>query len=359
MNRKLVEEANNKIFTNKNINNIIFIYTPLKVGSTTIVSSIRLSAAHQFLVIHIHNETCLKVLTGIENVTINELILYNASIGKNVYVIDVYRSPIERKISEFFELISFHFNNSLEKINQYSIERVINRFNKVFPHIANEEHMNDNYNIIVPEEFDFDKKFLFTKQNNVNYIKLRLKDSNEWGTTLSLLLNTEIVIVNDYETNNKPIGELYEKFKKSYRIPPNLLENIKSNKYLNYYYSLEERNEYFDVWENKKGNNIVIPFSENEYNLYMDISVENNSIHLIQFNHYIDLGCLCKVCVKKRKELVLKVKRGEKINEKMEHGELVKEYCKEVNSKVLEKIVQYKKKNNLSNGNVNKLQIIK
>ena len=314
MNRNIIEEANNKIFTNKKISNIVFIYTPLKVGSTTLVSSIRLSAAHQFLVIHIHNEKCLKVLTGIENVTINDLILYNASIGKNVYVIDVYRSPIERKISEFFELISFHFNNSLNQINHYSIERVINRFNQIFPHIANEEHMNDSYNIIIPEEFDFDKKFLFTRQNNVNYIKLRLKDSNEWGTILSLLLNTEIVIVNDYETNNKPIGELYEKFKKSYRIPPNLLENIKSNKYLNYYYSLEERNEYFDVWENKKGNNIVIPFSENEYNLYMDISVENNSIHLIQFNHYIDLGCLCKVCVKKRKELVLKVKRGEKIN---------------------------------------------
>ena len=33
-------------------------------------------------------------------------------LGKNVYVIDVYRSPIECKISTFFEKVGvYHFNN--------------------------------------------------------------------------------------------------------------------------------------------------------------------------------------------------------------------------------------------------------
>ena len=48
---------------------------------------------------------------GKEN-SIRDIIQYNKSIGKNVYVIDVYRSPIERKISAFFEKIgAYHFNN--------------------------------------------------------------------------------------------------------------------------------------------------------------------------------------------------------------------------------------------------------
>ena len=106
----LLQETNAKIF-NQNIekteigNNLIFIYTQPKVGSTSLVSSLRLAASDKFNIIHLHDETTLKILTGIENLTVNEIINYNASIGKNIYVIDVYRTPIERKMSVFFEEI--------------------------------------------------------------------------------------------------------------------------------------------------------------------------------------------------------------------------------------------------------------
>ena len=83
--------------------NIIFVYTTPKVGSTTLVSSLRISLGKTYNIIHIHDEVMLSVLTGINNITVNEMINYLATLGKNVFVIDVYRTPIERKISEFFE----------------------------------------------------------------------------------------------------------------------------------------------------------------------------------------------------------------------------------------------------------------
>ena len=46
------EEIINKLFNTKN-NNYIFIYTPPKVGSTTLVSSLRISLGNSFNVIHI------------------------------------------------------------------------------------------------------------------------------------------------------------------------------------------------------------------------------------------------------------------------------------------------------------------
>ena len=125
-----IKEANDKVFGSllKNTEiykNLIFIYTPPKVGSTTLVSSIRISASHKFSIIHIHDEIMLNFFTGINSVTINEIIQYNSYIGKNVFVIDVYRTPIERKFSEFFEKISpYHFNNSEENINKYTIKRI-------------------------------------------------------------------------------------------------------------------------------------------------------------------------------------------------------------------------------------------
>ena len=74
----LLKEANKKIcLDDSTIQNIVFIYSPPKVGSTTLVSSIRLSATHIFKVLHIHDEVMLQVLTGINNVTINKLIQYN------------------------------------------------------------------------------------------------------------------------------------------------------------------------------------------------------------------------------------------------------------------------------------------
>jgi hypothetical protein len=322
--RQKLQEANIKLFKNHNITtkNVIFIYTPIKVGSTTLVTSLRISAIDHFVIFHVHDEDCLKVLTGINDVTINDLILYNSLIGKNIYVIDVYRSPIERKISTFFELIEMHFNNSEEEINQYHFERINNRFNNIFLHIANEDYTKELYDITTPECFDFEKKYLFIKKNNINYIKLRLKDSQQWGNILTFLLGKEIVIINDYETNNKKINTLYANFKTNYRIPYNLLEEIKNDDYLNYYYSKEEKDIYINDWSQKICDSVIV-YSKSEYELYFKITIENRKKFYIQFNHYMDSGCKCKLCDIKRKNIFERAKKGEEIKEKINHEELI------------------------------------
>ena len=115
---ELLKNANNALnITNSNLNKIIFIYSYPKVGSTSLVTSLRVFASHLYNVIHIHDEDMLKKLCNIKNITINDLIIYNKYIGKEVYVIDVYRSPIERKMSTFFEKIdTLHFNNNCNSI---------------------------------------------------------------------------------------------------------------------------------------------------------------------------------------------------------------------------------------------------
>ena len=116
--------------------NLIFIYSAPKVGSTSIVSSLRIFCSDDFDIIHIHDEEMLRVLAHVDGITINEVILYNKFLGKNIYVIDVYRSPIERKISSFFEKIgAYHFNDNDQNVNKYNVNKIINRFNNIFPYI--------------------------------------------------------------------------------------------------------------------------------------------------------------------------------------------------------------------------------
>jgi hypothetical protein len=328
---EILKNANEKLnicddlSVEKNMN-LIFVYCPPKVGSTTVVSSIRMSAYNKFTVLHVHDELMLKVLCGIDNIKVTDIIKYNSQIGKNVYVIDIYRSPIEQKISQYFEKLStFHFNNSPLLINNYNVNKIIRRFNSLFPHSKNEDHYQDAYEIPTPQEFDYTNKYLLQNINNIKYIKLRLKDSSIWNNILTSILGTNILIINDYETDNKPIKDMFRKFKDEYKIPENLLQIIENCPKLKYYYSPEEREEYLNIWRNKKTFDFN-PYTEEEYNFYYKISQENAYMNEVQRTHYLDEGCTCKACELKRSSILERINRGENVNEKIIHNQAKIEY---------------------------------
>ena len=314
-----------KLFASES-NNYIFIYTPPKVGSTTLVSSLRISLGKYYNIIHIHDEVMLSVLTGIQGISVNDIIYYLTSNGKKVVVIDVYRTPVERKMSEFFEKISpYHFNNSEENINHYSIKRVSDRFNKIFPHIENNDHYFEKYNIENPVPFDFVNKYTIQIENGISYIKLRLCDSHLWGQILSTIFHADIVLISDYKTETKKIGDLYTCFKKEYKLPVNFLDLVRSCKYFNFYYNEQERNKYLDIWKNKLSLCPVVPYNYEEFKFYMQICLENQYINDVQNEHYIDNGCFCKYCSLKRQDIYLRAKKGETRFDKIIHNEVILE----------------------------------
>ena len=341
-NQKILDSVN-KLFKESS-DKYIFIYTPPKVGSTTLVTSLRVSLGKTYNTIHIHDEVMLNVLTGISDVKINDIINFLSNSGKNVFVIDVYRTPIERKMSEFFEKISpYHFNNTEQNISKYSIKRISDRFNKLFPHLEIGEHYFNKYNISQPIHFDFNKKYTIQEINNVKYIKLRLCDSDNWGSILSNIFQTDIVLIPDYKTENKDIGELYKKFKNEYKIPSNYIEIIKSDEFLNFYYNETERNNYINTWYKKICEDFT-PYTQPEYNFYMNVCLENQYINDVQIDHYIDNGCFCKLCKEKRRTIFFKAKAGEKITEKIIHYEIVNEAKSEKINEISNKLKEIIKK---------------
>ncbi len=336
------EELLNKLFTGQTLN-YVFIYTPPKVGSTTLVSSLRVSLGNTFSIIHIHDDIMLNVLTGINNITVNEIINYISQKGKHVYVIDIYRTPIERKMSEYFEKLSpYHFNNSEQNINNYSIKRVTDRFNKLFPHLANGDHYFEKYNIENPTPFDFENKYTIQIINNIKYIKLRLHDSQMWSNILSSIFQQEVVLINDYQTNDKGIGDLYKRFKDEYKMPSNYIELVRNCKYFNLYFSNEERNQYLQNWINKKCDIIATPYTHDEYKFYVNLYLENQYINDIQTEHYIDNGCLCLCCNKIRKDIFNRAKNGETQFNKIIHQESVAKHQEDVAKCIVKKINDYK-----------------
>lgn len=59
-------------------------------------------------------------------------------------------------------------------------------------------------------------------------------------------------------------------------------------------------------------------------------------------NHYIDIGCRCKVCDKKRKEILERLKRGENVNEKINHHELVLINVENIKRNIEKRIIERK-----------------
>ena len=347
--KMLLVTANEILHINKSpYNKIIFVYSAPKVGSTSIVSSLRLFGISEFCVIHIHDEEMLRVIGNINGVTINEIILFNKFLGKEVYVIDVFRCPIERKISAYFEKVGvYHFNNYDPIVNKYNIKKIINRFNKIFPHIANGDHFLDKYNIPVPESFDWNNKYLQINHNGINYIKLRLRDSELWGDILTKILGTKICIVKDYETSKKAVKDLYAKFKANYKIPKNLLDQIMTSPYVNYFFSPSEKEDYYSKWLQKSCDNFI-SYTKEQYKMYEDLTLENSHIDFIQVDHYMDEGCRCKACSIKRKLIVSKILSGIEVNERIVHDTAKRDLLKNRIDKM--NIINHSLINNRING---------
>ena len=342
-----IRAINNKLFNIENNaplhRNIIFVYTPPKVGSTTLVTSLRMFLINSYYIIHIHDDVMLQYLTGTQNVSVNDIIQYNRDVGNTVYVINIYRSPIERKMSEYFEKLSiYHFNNTEEYIvnhpTQYTIARITDRFNCLFPHLGAGDHFFDKYgldfsptnndNTYIP--FDTVKGYLHQIINGVHYIQLRLKDASNWGSILSSIFNKEIHILTDHETICKPIGSLYNRFKDHYRLPANYIEIIRNCPYFQYYYSVEEQAEYLNKWTEKKSvaSAFMGTYTNNEYAFYMRIGLENQYLPDIESEHYKDGGCICNSCSQKREKVCHLLKMGKYKDETIIHSHVVVE-CKD------------------------------
>lgn len=316
--------ANEKLGIREEMNipknrNLIFVYTSAKSGSTSLVSSLRLSCFEFCTVIHLHNDTMLKIMYQINNLTIQDIIEFNASLGKRVYVFDIFRHPVEHKLSLYFEILdTFHFNVNSMDIKNLTLDKIVTRFNKLYPHILCPDYVESVYKFqdtnLFDKPFDYDTGFLhLVDSNGVNYIKLRLMDSEtKWAKILSTILKNNVWIVKDNVTSmsKRPMHKYYDQFKSDYKLPTNYFEELKQNPVLDKYLSPSEKEEYLAKWNKLVSDTAFQPFTDEQYNLYIEISRENKHITQCQFNHYLDNGCDCSQCSQRRANMRNTLKKG-------------------------------------------------
>ena len=293
---------------------IVLVYCPQKVGSTSLVTSLRVSALDKFVVFHSHDEIVYKSSSNhltVSDIKKNNCVLNNVTgLPRKIYVIDIFRPSLERKMSEYFyDLGNIHFNHLDAHVLNYPLEKIQNRFNQICTHMDNTDYFKERFNIETKTElhFDFENKYLLHESKGVTYIKLRLQDSSEWGNILTKLLGTPVYIVNDCLTSENVLGPLFETFKNNYLLPSNFYADMVTCPQLKTYLSFQERQEYLEKWR-PRVTVVFSGFTSLEYKLYMDISKENQ-VHFRELkHHYKDDGCLCSLCSDKRIKIINKIK---------------------------------------------------
>jgi hypothetical protein len=269
-------------------NNIIFIYSNKKTGSTSLWSTFNIFLRN-YHKIHIHNNNDL-VNIGLPHLKVDQLILMMSFFNKQIFVFDIYRPIFDIMTSYYIMALPIYFQRNINDIEKLDKNAIIKRFHNLRYYIygiSNDDNFLNSLNSLNINKqftsFDHDKKYIFFENKNIKYYKLRLCDYNEWASILSNIFKTKIRMIKSNETSKKPfIGNIYKYFKENIYIDSSLYDLIINNKSFLFYYNYHEREKYLENMNIKINNDIPEPFPPQLINFYISLIHKNESFYLFE-----------------------------------------------------------------------------
>jgi hypothetical protein len=234
----------------------VFVYCTPKCGGSTLANTF---CNNGFNACHIH---CKKKLGFFDCVKKNNMkplmeqndnaifnIITESALTKPVYIIDSYRTPIERKISAFFQNI----HTILPNYKNLSIDSIISHFNK--ENINRPESLSiyepmRHFKIPPFKHFNFKRRYNIKRVGNLIFLVVLFKDIKNWDKILSDIVGKEIKIHPYNETKDKEIYNLYNEFKKKYRLPKEYIEKfLLQDSNFRIYNTQQQQQNYINKWK--------------------------------------------------------------------------------------------------------------
>jgi hypothetical protein len=226
----------------------IFVYCSGKCGSTTLFRTL----SQYYKTLHVHTNEEFYTTSQQKVFTIFDVIKCSEISQDKIYIIDSYRNPIERKIASFFNNINAH----IPKYKKHKLRDLVKIFNNNYLKHTEEYHSIDevmnHYHLPLFETFDFEKKYNLLVYKNINFIKLRFCDINNWPEILENIFNRNIILKNENMSENKDYSIIYNNFKKIYYVP-NVYYNLQlpADIHFKIYNTEEEQKTYYEKWKER------------------------------------------------------------------------------------------------------------
>lgn len=184
------------------------------------------------------NETGKGFLRG--KCVLEEVIKIKSDPRDVVYIFNVYRDIIDRKISNFFHNLEFHMKMNKSEIlkifeNTKNVNFILERFyNLVYlleEHNAHEQWEHLDYNVYQDSKFDKTNGFLVYQKENLIFVLLSYSKMKTWKKVLDTQLNnkkfTNLKIkYAKHHSKNKWYHKIYKEFYNKISISHATLDRI-------------------------------------------------------------------------------------------------------------------------------------
>lgn len=218
---------------------IILIYQPAKVASSTVYKSI---LNYNRNVLHCH------MLDNIGEDEDSMLRLLELKSGK---IICLVRDPVARQIAAMWQ--------NIHQVQRYSATVNFAEIEKYyFPEqFAGGEfswfdkQMKKVFNIDVFEyPFDQEKGYSIIKKGNIEVLLMKMEKLNDLEAVIGEFLNIEnFKLDNENVGSEKPYRFAYRDYKANFKLPKEVLDNVYvKNKHTKHFYSEQERETFYNKW---------------------------------------------------------------------------------------------------------------
>lgn len=199
----------------------LIIYAGGKCGGTTLHFTFLKIWFHNFKSIHIHNNNCFmesqRIGTDLYPQTDNPISIFDCvDTNKKTYFIDVYRNPIDRKISSYFQNLE-HNRTYFNVPKNLSISEEVDFFQmNVFHNIEDYESFSEVLSHYKIPTLKYKNDYWIQEKDNNVFIKLKFSNIHRWDDILSDIFKIRINIVSENLSSNKKYYKTYKLFKKIY-----------------------------------------------------------------------------------------------------------------------------------------------
>ena len=260
-----------KLFFHQRNHPLVIVLTIGKVGSSSVYYNLKKQVTSRIFHIHYFSENGIKSSCQehknssrkslpfhlITSIILSRLIKKNKN---KFYIITIFREPIERKISSFFQ----NLDKYKQEINLKGLRFDSNKINlilndKYFLTNSNEEdlwiknELIDTFGFLVYNKKEIqNKNYIIEKTKNVDLLILKMENINEnFSVAISNLLSLEKPInFKKYNSGEeKYYKNDYKHFKDNFKLKIQTLKTLSETKYFTSFYS-DIKLKIFKSWEN-------------------------------------------------------------------------------------------------------------
>jgi len=242
----------------------ILVFTMAKVGSLSVYQSLKMCSTAPVFHIHTLDET--EIVNGIQKCYAHGVFpdsrspvsLLNKSViqkGRPFKVISLFRNPIERNISAFFDAFEIHMGMSASRY-QGNIQTLEDAFytkvNQQYAIHWYDRHFKNGIGVDVFDiPFDTQKKYKILKNDQCEILLMdsRLTDENKETVIADFCNLKTFELKNVNVTAQLKHAGLYKRFKSHIRFRESYLSEQLDSRYFNHFFSGDDKQKLIEIWK--------------------------------------------------------------------------------------------------------------